>query len=176
MSLHADLLAQARLLARKETRRPQQASLRRAVSAAYYALFHLLSGEASELYSRRLFGICDREFSAGLRRLFIHKEMASVSKRVAKGSFPARLGSHTTPATAKSLDDIKIVAATFVSLQQARHTADYDMTRGLTRQETIDLLQQATDAVEAWQRVRRDPIARIYLAWMLLPDRLDRDN
>ena len=38
MSLHQDLLAQARHLLRKEPRRPKQASLRRAVSAAYYAL------------------------------------------------------------------------------------------------------------------------------------------
>lgn len=39
MSLHADLLKQARHLATKERRRPSQASLRRAISAAYYALF-----------------------------------------------------------------------------------------------------------------------------------------
>jgi len=37
MSLHADLLAQAEYLAKKEPKRPRQASLRRAISAAYYA-------------------------------------------------------------------------------------------------------------------------------------------
>lgn len=37
-----NLLAQAKLLATKEQSRPKQASLRRSVSAAYYALFHLL--------------------------------------------------------------------------------------------------------------------------------------
>jgi len=47
MSLPHDLLAQARLLATKEPRRPKDASLRRAVSTAYYALFHLLTDEAS---------------------------------------------------------------------------------------------------------------------------------
>jgi hypothetical protein len=41
-SLHDQLLAQAWLLAKKEPKRPLQASLRRAVSAAYYAVFHLL--------------------------------------------------------------------------------------------------------------------------------------
>ena len=46
MSLHGDLLRQARHLATKEPRRPLQASLRRAVSAAYYSLFHLLVDEA----------------------------------------------------------------------------------------------------------------------------------
>ena len=47
MSLHADLLKQARHLSTKEPSRPSQASLRRAISAAYYALFHRLVDEAT---------------------------------------------------------------------------------------------------------------------------------
>ncbi len=42
MSLSRDLLKQARILARKEPKKPLQASLRRSVSASYYAIFHLL--------------------------------------------------------------------------------------------------------------------------------------
>ena len=37
MTLPADLLKQAGFLARRERKRPSQASLRRAVSASYYA-------------------------------------------------------------------------------------------------------------------------------------------
>jgi uncharacterized protein (UPF0332 family) len=48
MSLHNDFLEQARFLAMREARRPKQASLRRAVSTAYYALFHLLASEVAE--------------------------------------------------------------------------------------------------------------------------------
>ena len=54
MSLHADLLRQARQLATRERRRPLQASLRRGVSASYYALFHLLVHEAT---SRMVTGV-----------------------------------------------------------------------------------------------------------------------
>src|SRR5580658_10967433 len=42
MPLANDLLEQAYHLARREPKRPRQASLRRAVSTSYYALFHLL--------------------------------------------------------------------------------------------------------------------------------------
>ena len=42
MTLQRDLLAQARHLATREPKRPKQASLRRSVSASYYAVFHLL--------------------------------------------------------------------------------------------------------------------------------------
>jgi hypothetical protein len=45
-SLPEHLLEQAKHLARRERTRPRQASLRRAISAAYYALFHLLIRDA----------------------------------------------------------------------------------------------------------------------------------
>jgi hypothetical protein len=47
MSLYGDLLEQATHLALRETKRPKQTSLRRSVSSAYYALFHLLVHEAA---------------------------------------------------------------------------------------------------------------------------------
>ena len=47
-----DLLEQARHLANREPKRPKQASLRRAVSAAYYALFHLLAAETAKNWKR----------------------------------------------------------------------------------------------------------------------------
>jgi len=46
MSFADDLLEQSYDLAHKEPANPKQASLRRAVSTAYYALFHLLIDEA----------------------------------------------------------------------------------------------------------------------------------
>ena len=45
MAFAEDLLDQAFLLLNKETKNPKQASLRRAVSTAYYAVFHLLVQE-----------------------------------------------------------------------------------------------------------------------------------
>lgn len=46
MAFADDLLEQAYHLANLESDEPKQASLRRAVSTAYYALFHLLIDEA----------------------------------------------------------------------------------------------------------------------------------
>src|SRR5947209_5185965 len=46
MAFADDLLEQAYHLANMDIGRPKQASLRRAVSTAYYALFHLLIDEA----------------------------------------------------------------------------------------------------------------------------------
>jgi hypothetical protein len=52
MAYHDDLLDQALHLVHKERRNPKQASLRRAVSTAYYALFHLLMNEAVANWNR----------------------------------------------------------------------------------------------------------------------------
>jgi hypothetical protein len=43
--VHEDLLEQAERLATFDVRKPKQANLRRAISAAYYAVFHLLVDE-----------------------------------------------------------------------------------------------------------------------------------
>jgi hypothetical protein len=51
VTLPRDLLDQADLLASKERRRPKQVSLRRAISTAYYALFHLLIEDAANALS-----------------------------------------------------------------------------------------------------------------------------
>ena len=64
LSLHADLLRQARQLALKEPRRPSQASLRRAISASYYALFHLLVDEAP---NRSSCSICTARWAGSAR-------------------------------------------------------------------------------------------------------------
>lgn len=47
-----DLLEQAWHLANREPKKPKQASLRRAVSTAYYALFHLLGIELAKNWKR----------------------------------------------------------------------------------------------------------------------------
>ena len=88
MTLATELLAQATLLATKEPRRPKQASLRRAVSASYYALFHLLVDEAS----RRLVSGLDRaSLRLSLSRAFNHGAMKTVAKQFAARAVSPRL-------------------------------------------------------------------------------------
>ena len=44
--MHEDLFSQAEKLAKLDVKKPKQANLRRAVSSAYYAVFHYLVHEA----------------------------------------------------------------------------------------------------------------------------------
>ncbi len=162
MSLHADLLVQARHLLRKEPRRPKQASLRRAVSAAYYALFHLLLSESSKML---ISGSAHARLRALTSRAFDHGTMRQASKAFASGGLPANLQMILPQGAPRQL---RRIAAIFVDTQQARHGADYDVTLRLSRNEARALVVQVEEAFQGWQTVREDPAARIFLAALLL--------
>jgi hypothetical protein len=167
MSLHEDLLAQAQQLAQWDARRPKQVNLRRAGSSAYYALFHLLTSETSALFA------IEPGLAWRINRTLNHGDMKKASTMIANDKVPKAVQSpragYATPA------DLKTVANTFVRLQEARHEADYDLSRVFRRQEVLDHVQWARQAFEAWERVRKTDDARLYLACFLLWKRWDED-
>jgi uncharacterized protein (UPF0332 family) len=164
MSLHADLLHQARQLARLELRRPRQASLRRAVSAAYYALFHLLIHDASRIM------ISNPDVRQKLSRAFDHGDMRAASGAFAnpRGDLKKLTGGIPIPV------DLQTVAATFVRMQDTRHEADYDLSRPFTRAEVNRLVADVDQAFRLWQSVKIDPASQAYLAALLLWKRWNR--
>jgi len=152
LSLHNDRRHQATHLATREPKRPRQASLRRAVSTAYYALFHLLVDDASRFM---VSGNTRDSLRQCLGRAFAHRTMKTVAKQFANGNYSAKL----QPALqAQPLPrGLEEVAQAFVNLQQARHEADYDTARRFTRAEAIDLVDQCDLAFTSWQTVRTTP-------------------
>ena len=158
MTLHADLLKQASLLATREPKRPSQASLRRAVSAAYYALFHLLVHDATRLMLR---GNARAPIRHTLGRAFRHSTMKTVAQRFATSTPPAKLeralaAQPIQPALAR-------VATTFADLQQARHEADYDLGRRFSRPEVLNLIDSTEEAFDNWESVRGSVQAEAFL-------------
>ena len=152
MAFPDDLLEQAYDLANKETTNPKQASLRRAVSTAYYALFHLLIDEAVSKWA------VERQRSV-LARTFEHAKMKAVcNERIQT----AQSGSIVLP-------ELLVVARNFIQLQQHRHIADYDNSKKWSRVEVIDVLTLASDAFLAWQAVRMEDAAQDYLLQLFLP-------
>jgi hypothetical protein len=166
VSLHDDLLEQAEHLARVDRGRPKQANLRRAVSSAYYALFHLLTSEASARYA------VDRKWAARINRTYNHAEMKKTSSLVANDELPRSFAglSYSCP------PDLKTVANSFVSLQQFRHEADYDLSLSFDRGQVLDVIGTVRRAFEAWERVKKSDEARLYLACFLLWKRWDEQQ
>src|SRR5216683_5954604 len=96
-----DLLEQSYHLAHREATNPKQASLRRAVSTAYYALFHLLIDEAVSKWA------IERQRSI-LARTFEHGRM----KGICDGVLKSVKGGASLPL------ELQTVARNFIQLQQ----------------------------------------------------------
>lgn len=169
MSLHDDLLEQAGRLVRDKDPRLEQANLRRAVSSAYYALFHLLTSSASSLFA------ADAKLRAMIGRSFNHGEMKWVSKRIAdEDRWPVSVRPKT-PSRATD-PDLKAIAKAFVELQEGRHTADYDLTEDFKRSKALELVDLARKAFETWERIKNTDDARLYLACFLLYKQWDKER
>jgi hypothetical protein len=167
MSLHGDLLEHAKQLAQLDPRRRKQANLRRAVSSAYYGVFHLLASETSALFA------AEATLASRITRTLNHGDMKKASSMIENDRLPRALqpasGAYATPA------DLKIVANAFVDLQQARHEADYDLARTFRRREVLDLIRSVRQAFQAWERVKKSDDARVYLGCFLLWKRWDEE-
>lgn len=162
MRFPEDLLEQARHLANRERKRPRQASLRRAVSTAYYSLFHLLIHEAT-LNWRRV------DQRATLARLFEHGKMKAAAERQ-RAECSRFLNSNPPPQPGPEVDvmrHLQNVAETFIQVQQQRHTADYDSSKQWARTEVLSQIAFVQQAFESWRAIRKDPCAPAFLISLL---------
>ena len=159
MAYPDDLLEQARHLANRERTRPRQASLRRAVSSAYYALFHLLIDEAVFKWK-----IADQR--PQLARIFEHARMKAASDRVLNGRLFPFTGQD--PAMVAHL---KRIATTFIKLYEYRQIADYDTDTQWSRTEVRGLIDAAGEAFRSMKEIRGEEIANDYLLSLFLKER-----
>jgi hypothetical protein len=157
MGVADDLLTLANSLANPAPSDPEQVWLRRSISTAYYALFHLLVGEAVEGWHG------SPAVRLGLERAFEHKKMKEVSRTVEQGSW--RGWSAPPP---PSPAELRAVATAFIDLQEARQQADYDNAKTWAPTDALAHLTNAQSAFENWRKIRTDPAANQYLLSLLV--------
>jgi hypothetical protein len=171
LAFHHDLLEQAEHLVARERQRPRQASLRRAVSAAYYALFHLLVADGARLLSP------PRPPGLRLRigRAFTHGVMSNICKGFVEANAAAaqgrssRLPNATRVLLVFPLEPALVnVLEAFVDLQEARHQADYDLTKSWNRLGAATHVATARGVFTNWQAIRHSPNATVLIAAVLL--------
>jgi uncharacterized protein (UPF0332 family) len=152
MAYHDELLRAAYdLVLQPDT----QGTLRRAVSTAYYAVFHLLIYESCQLWVRP-------EHRQSLSRQFDHTPMKIASRLVYEAKFKS-------PATLVEASLVN-VATTFVQLRQKRHDCDYDLSFTLSVLEASNLVQLASVSFEEWEKIRTEQIAKDYLYALLFKE------
>ena len=162
MAYHDDLLELAIDLICRVPRVPaqvNQATLRRAVSTAYYALFHLLISETVANWSRA----SSRD---ALGRMFDHGLMKKVSSRILDANKVPFKGED--PAVVRNL---RAVAKAFAMLQDQRHIADYDNATLWAETEALLVVSRAEEAFATWRLIRNEDIAQNYLVTLLIKPR-----
>ena len=142
-----------------ETRgRPQQTHLRKAISAAYYAMFHALANSnADTLVGSTQSVQTSAEWTRTQRALNHGTVRAQMSKSIEMVAFDMA---------------IQDFSNTFLALQPQRHEADYNPNpdRYFRRSETIQDIQRARVAIEAFQAVS-NPERRRFATYVLFGQR-----
>jgi hypothetical protein len=69
------------------------------------------------------------------------------------------------------VDKLRAVAAIFASLQERRHTADYDKTIDWSRSGALREIEAAEKVFQAWKAIRHERIAQEYLVSLLVKHR-----
>ena len=141
------------------------ADFRRAVSASYYAVFHLISAAVAE----QAYPPTPSELRGRFQRALEHR-----SAKNAMQSFVTR---ESIKSLAKDPgisciynQDIADIAKAFGELQDARELADYDVvdsggTVGFSWAK--DWVDKATLVFDAWDRVKSTDEARLFLAFLI---------
>lgn len=132
--------------------RPRTAQLRRAVSTAYYALFHELVAQAAiELCGSDPTNAVERRKAA---RWFAHSDLRvlAMAATQAAGGGAARAVASVLGSPHRDLADL---AHTFIALQDQRYGADYDHEYAISRSAALTHIDGAVDAVETARRLAR---------------------
>jgi uncharacterized protein (UPF0332 family) len=162
MPLPNDLLEQAYHLANRERKRPKQASLRRAVSTAYYALFHLLISAAVKYWKIP-------EHRPLLARFYEHGKMLNACNRQ-MGECQRFIDTRPAPVPGPDLNcmiHLRTVSLAFSQAQQHRHTADYDLAKAWTRTEAIQVIDQVDAAFQSLAAISDQEFTQKFLLSLL---------
>lgn len=150
-----DLLGNAEVLLKSGNGRPTDVSLRRATSAAYYALFHCLARECANL----LIGVNKSNISSQawrqVYRALDHNTVVNQCKNETIKKFP------------KEIEDF---ANQFTSMQKKRHSADYDPFTKFVKSEVIADIQLTENAITLFESAPKLD-RRAFCAFVLLKRR-----
>jgi uncharacterized protein (UPF0332 family) len=159
--MHADLIAQAKRLCKLDPNKPKQANLRRAVSAAYYALFHFLCDQAC----RAVIGSTNAQapYRQVLMRAFSHAAVYAACNSFSGGNLKGSV-SRGLPKQFSISSETRQIATALIELQGQRGTADYDLTQRFARSDVWALIRQAENAILRFQQLPSSDDKKFFLA------------
>jgi uncharacterized protein (UPF0332 family) len=143
---------------------PRQAYLRRAVSTAYYAVFHALLGRVANSFVKAEF----RKSQTLFYRAIEHKTAKTRCMKSGKAilDLPEKnfFGFTSFP------DEVRDFANEFVRLQELRHSCDYDPDFKIAKARVVDAIAKAREAIENLKLAQDndDEKANLFFSYLLL--------
>lgn len=167
--LYRQYLSQATRLAQLDPRRPQQGSLRRALSTAYYAAFHYLIDRSC----RQVVGTSRARTGVRfcLARAYEHNEMKRACEAFAR-PMPNELVRQIGPLPIHP--DVRRMAQTFVVAQELRHQADYDLSRRFVRPAVLSQVDRVRSSISSFEALAAEPSKHFLLLSLLLWQRFKK--
>lgn len=130
---------------------PRQADLRRAMSSAYYAIFHAVLTDAADDFVGRTQRHTPRY--ALVYRSIDHRTLRGLCIDIRKAKLPDKYSSHEPRGGFSS--DLKAFATAVVDLHEKRHLADYDPLFRVRPSEAGLVVATARTALARFTRVGR---------------------
>ena len=152
-----DLIEAARDMADSGRGRPTQAKLRRAVSTAYYAMFHCLAGCAANLIIGRT------------RKPAWHQTYRALEHGKARNACEDKRPMATFP------QGVRHFAKTFVILQKARQQADYALDGQYSKLDVLAVIDRAERSITRFEQTDAQH-RRAFVAHVLFKRRAGDDH
>jgi hypothetical protein len=148
------LFEQAELLVTRHPLKPIQADLRRAMSSAYYGLFHFILTQAADLFV----GTSNRSTNEylGCFRSVDHKTLRELCVDAKKEKPPEKVASSISGG--KFGNEIISFATGLVALQEKRTIADYDVSVTIYKDDMMGAIETARAARDAF--LKASPLER----------------
>jgi hypothetical protein len=144
---------------------PRQVDLRRAISNAYYGLFHAASIAAADEFvgktkqSEAIYALVYRSIQ--------HRTLRQLCEDIGRPTIPSKYQPYLPP---RGLSHgLAVLARTVVDLQAKRHAADYDPMLRLSVVDAQMAVRTAKLALTLFEMVRRS--RRVFLLLLLFPPR-----
>ena len=125
--------------------RPRQAELRRAISAAYYALFHVLASNCADM-------LVGARSSTGTRQAWRQTYRALDHGRVKSQCTERR----PKRVLARFPQEIQDFADQLIRMQRVRHLADYDPFEHFSRSAVSQFIEETKGAIAEFRQVGRE--------------------
>ncbi|WP_156098551.1 hypothetical protein [Thermopetrobacter sp. TC1] len=136
--------------------RPRQASLRRAISTAYYAVFHALCRMCADAFAGTT-----REARETWRQVYRSVEHGFTKDRCTQGYFKKEFP-----------QNVRKFCSIFSQLQEKRHEADYDPFARFLRSDVEEAISQAKTAISMIDKQNLElKHRRAFAAWVILRKR-----